>query len=122
MAMGWVDENGSWNWNETRSDINSLPREVSSNVRGVHACVNAKVAEYKASGLNWESCQSTFTRGERRSINHFLRLVRKEKQGKQCFQRWNRYVRFKVVRLLSSIPWDSRHAEQLLSMLKPNCL
>ena len=79
MAMGWVDENGSWNWNETRSDINSLPREVSSNVRGVHACVNAKVAEYKASGLNWESCESTFTRGERRSINHFLRLVRKEK-------------------------------------------
>ena len=36
------------------------------------------------------------------------------KQGKQCFQRWNRCVRFKVVRLSSSIPWDLRHAEQLL--------
>ena len=36
------------------------------------------------------------------------------KQGKQCFQRWNRCVRFKVVRLSSLIPWDLRHAEQLL--------
>ena len=36
------------------------------------------------------------------------------KQGKQCFQRWNRCGRFKVVRLSSSIPWDLRHAEQLL--------
>ena len=35
-------------------------------------------------------------------------------QGKQCFQRWNRCVRFKVVRLSSPIPWDLRHAEQLL--------
>ena len=35
-------------------------------------------------------------------------------------------VRLKVVRFSSSIPWDLRHAEQLLflrmSMLKPNCL
>ena len=38
----------------------------------------------------------------------------KVKQGKQCFQRWNRCVRFKVVWLSSSIPWDLRHAEQLL--------
>ena len=37
-----------------------------------------------------------------------------KKQGKQCFQRWNRCVRFKVVRLSSSIPWDLRHAEKLL--------
>ena len=29
-------------------------------------------------------------------------------QGKQCFQRWNRCVRFKVVRLSSLIPWDLR--------------
>ena len=36
------------------------------------------------------------------------------KQGKQCFQRWNRYVSFKVVRWSSSSPWDLRHAEQLL--------
>ena len=36
------------------------------------------------------------------------------KQGKQWFQRWNRCVRFKVVRLPSPIPWDLRHAEQLL--------
>ena len=36
------------------------------------------------------------------------------KQGKQCFQRWNKCVRFKVVRLSSLIPWDLRHAEQLL--------
>ena len=36
------------------------------------------------------------------------------KQGKHCFQRWNRCVRFKVVRLSSLIPWDLRHAEQLL--------
>ena len=36
------------------------------------------------------------------------------KQGKQCFQRWNRCVRFKVVRLSSLIPLDLRHAEQLL--------
>ena len=41
-------------------------------------------------------------------------LLRKVKQGKQCFQRWNRCVRFKVVRLSSLIPWDLRHAEQLL--------
>ena len=40
--------------------------------------------------------------------------IRKSKQGKQCFQRWNRCVRFKVVRLSSLIPWDLRHAEQLL--------
>ena len=38
----------------------------------------------------------------------------KNKQGKQCFQRWNRCVRFKVVRLSSLIPLDLRHAEQLL--------
>ena len=31
-----------------------------------------------------------------------------------CFQRWNRCVRFKVVRLSSLIPCDLRHAEQLL--------
>ena len=35
-------------------------------------------------------------------------------QGKQCFQRWNRCVRFKVVRLSSLIPLYLRHAEQLL--------
>ena len=37
-----------------------------------------------------------------------------KKQGKQCFQRWSRCVRFKVVRLSSPIPWYLRHAEQLL--------
>merc|ERR550519_2470519 len=37
-----------------------------------------------------------------------------EEQGKQCFQRWNRCVRLKVVRLSSPIPWELRHAEQLL--------
>ena len=34
--------------------------------------------------------------------------------NQQCFQRWNRCVRFKVVRLSSLIPLDLRHAEQLL--------
>ena len=41
-------------------------------------------------------------------------LLRMSQQGKQCFQRWNRCVRFKVVRLSSLIPLDLRHAEQLL--------
>ena len=36
-----------------------------------------------------------------------------QKENKECFQRWNRCERFKVVRLSSSIPWDLRHAEQL---------
>ena len=43
-----------------------------------------------------------------------LKTTKMKKKGKQCFQRWNRCVRFKVVRLSSSIPWDLRHAEQLL--------
>ena len=44
------------------------------------------------------------------------------KQGKQCFQRWNRCVRFKVVK------FDSLGLETCwttfvsMSMLKPNCL
>ena len=29
-----------------------------------------------------------------------------DQQGKQCFQRWNRCIRFMVVRLSCSIPWD----------------
>ena len=33
------------------------------------------------------------------------------KQGKQCFQRWNRCVRFKAVRLSSLIPWDLKYAD-----------
>merc|ERR1719266_542923 len=71
MAMGWMDDTGSWNWNQTRTDLDSLPIRRFH----IHHCVNRKVKEYKKSGLNWNTCKSTFTTEQQEYVDDFLRDV-----------------------------------------------
>ena len=83
--------------------------------------IRSHLPNYKVSGPGVLSCwmlHSTHNAATHQDCTNQLSLGSKhkfmEKQGKQCFLRWNRCVRFKVIRLSSSIPCDLRHAEQLL--------
>merc|ERR1712228_69022 len=69
MAMGWLDETGSWDWNLTKADLHTLPIHRFR----IHRCVNRKVEDYKSGGLNWDTCKSTFDDGQQDFINEFLR-------------------------------------------------
>ncbi len=71
MAMGWLDETGSWDWNLTKADLHTLPIHRFR----IHRCVNRKVEGYKSGGLNWDNCKSTFDDGQQDFINEFLRDV-----------------------------------------------
>merc|ERR1712110_1285458 len=39
----------------------------------IHHCVKHKVKEYKKSGLNWDTCKSTFTADQQEYITGFLK-------------------------------------------------
>merc|ERR1712020_71937 len=55
----------------TRTDLDSLPIRRFH----IHHCVNRKVKEYKKSGLNWNTCKSTFTTEQQEYVDDFLRDV-----------------------------------------------
>merc|ERR1711997_953401 len=69
MAMEWMDDTGSWNWTQVKDDLKSLPIHHFR----IHHCVKHKVKEYKKSGLNWNTCKSTFTADQQEYINGFLK-------------------------------------------------
>merc|ERR1712038_2042090 len=69
MAMGWMDETASWNWTQVKDDLKSLPIHHFR----IRHCVKHKVKEYKESGLNWDTCKSTFTSDQQEYITGFLK-------------------------------------------------
>merc|ERR1712241_1042706 len=69
MAMGWMNETASWNWTQVKDDLKSLPIHHFR----IRHCVKHKVKEYKESGLNWDTCKSTFTNEQQEYITGFLK-------------------------------------------------
>merc|ERR1712228_1020552 len=69
MAMGWMNETASWNWTQVKDDLKSLPIHHFR----IRHCVKHKVKEYKESGLNWDTCKSTFTSDQQEYITGFLK-------------------------------------------------
>merc|ERR1711874_369653 len=78
MNMGWVNEDGDWDRQQTEADIMSLPAYVASGItrEKVKACTKRNEEEYKSMYMGWwNDCKQTYSHEERRTMKQIGKNV-----------------------------------------------